>query len=255
MGGVDGEAMARGARHGLVEVLVVDAELCRARAAVQALRVTAHHPFAGIEAQPDGSPWAAPPDAVDLREQIHVDVQREGRDDVEVARRDVGARVADLLGREAAGEGVLYLARRTGVEADRLRVAGRCDASQKSQQGRLAEGLEREPHAVAQSGAGQRGLQGARDLGDTQQVVHVPVGVPSRGQAPRRRVPRRAGARRRCAFRRAPRTRVWSPCMDAAYRRRGWRRSRQAGAGETGTTTSHTVSIVTWLAPPEKRTS
>ena len=98
MGCVDGEAAARGPRHRLTEVLLVDAELGRASAAVQTLGVTAHHAAARIEAQPDRAPGAAPPDAVDLREQIHVDVQRERRDDVEVAGRDVGARVADLLG-------------------------------------------------------------------------------------------------------------------------------------------------------------
>ena len=170
---VDGEAVARGASHGLLEVLVVDAELGGPGAAVEALRMAAHHSRARVDAQPDGAPRAAAPDAVDLGEQADVDVQRGARDHVEVALRDVCAGIADLLGQKAALESVLHLARRAGVKPDGHGVTGRTEAPQETQQRRLAEGLEREPDPVAQTRAAQSVLQGVRDLGHALQVVDV----------------------------------------------------------------------------------
>jgi len=68
---------------------------------------------------------------------------------LEVAFRDVRAGVGDLLGQESALQAVEHLARRAGVQPDRRRVAGRAEPAQHVQGRRCAEGLEREPDAMA----------------------------------------------------------------------------------------------------------
>ena len=115
---VDREAVTTGGVEGGAEVLLVDAELGRPGAAVQALGVAAHDAAARVDAQADGRARAAAAVALDLAEQVEVHVHAGGRDDVEVALRDVGAGEADLGGGEPVLEGVPHLARRAGVDAD-----------------------------------------------------------------------------------------------------------------------------------------
>ena len=100
-------------------------------------------------------------------------MQREGRDHIEVALRDVRARVTDLLGQEAAFEAGERLTRRAGVQPDGRRVAGRAEPSKETQERGLTKGLEREPDPVAQTRSAEGALQGACDFGHALQVVHV----------------------------------------------------------------------------------
>jgi hypothetical protein len=125
---VEGEGVALGRGERAIEVLLVDAELRRLGARVQAARVPAHHAGARVDAQADGAPGTAPADALDLGHEVDVEVYVERCEDVEVPLGDVGAGVADLAGQEAAGERTHHLSGRAGVEAESRVVAGRGEA-------------------------------------------------------------------------------------------------------------------------------
>jgi len=164
------DPVAAGGREGLVQAILVDAELRRPGAAVGELVVVAG---AGrrVDPDPEGSrprlvraPRREPPsDPFELADRVEVQVERMGQDDVEIALGDVRAGVADLLGRPAALERAEDLARRAGVDPDQA-AEGRQDL-------RIGVCLEREADAVAKPRPVQRPRQALGVLDEAAPVI------------------------------------------------------------------------------------
>ena len=88
------------------------------------------------------------------RVEVHVDAVPE--DHLEVAVRDVGARVADLVGAPAALDRPLDFARRAGVDADALGRPRRAESAEDVEDLGQWVRLQREPEPKWQAGPGQR---------------------------------------------------------------------------------------------------
>ena len=116
---VDDQAVSPRGRQRVVEPVGGDAELRRARAGIGQTLVVAGTDH-GVDAQADGRARRSPADPLDLADRVEVEMHAGAEDDVEVALRAVRAGVRDLGGRPAVGDGVLDLAGRAGVDADRL---------------------------------------------------------------------------------------------------------------------------------------
>jgi hypothetical protein len=178
---VDTQVMLLGERERVVDLLVEDAELGRPRSRVEGLvrqRVrpaTPRRSGPGVHADADRRAGRAPPPPVELREQVDVHVHSGVDDRVQVAIRQVRARVADLVGRPTVLEGVMNLARRARVESD---VAETPDEREDL---RLALRLQGKPEPEGDAGSGEGIDQTPSLLLDPRKVVreHGRAVVPS----------------------------------------------------------------------------
>jgi hypothetical protein len=117
--------------------------------------------------------WAQPAHAVDLRDQVGVDVHRVRQDPCVVALAQVGAGDADLLRQEVVRQRVLDLSGCARVDAYRLGGARRSHGTHDGKVFRLALRLLRDAHPSPHAGSLERGPQAHQRLTDMLEIPDV----------------------------------------------------------------------------------
>jgi hypothetical protein len=154
----------------VLEPFEPDAELRRPVArVVEVLVVPGAGP--GIDADPDRGPGRPTAVSLDLADRVEVHVDAVPEDHVEVAVRDVGARVADLVGAPAVLQSAFHLARRARIDADAVRGAGPAETAKHCEDLGERVGLEGEADDMRPVRPGESGLQPARVLGEALPVI------------------------------------------------------------------------------------
>jgi len=153
--------------------IAVDAELRRPVPGVGLSASGVGGPDPGIDPDAEGRAGGSRARAIQLSEQIDVQVHARREDGVEILRGQVRPRVADLLPRPSVVDRPSHLTRRAHVHPDALRRTGRAQRTEEREERWLALRLQRQSHRMTQTGPGERTLEPADLFLDADQIVHV----------------------------------------------------------------------------------